>query len=72
MKRAVTRGGGAEPVVQLTHQIPLEQGDHQGVAAEQGDDEQQQGDRQQPAAQREPAARPARRARAHGRGLRST
>ncbi|GAA2300554.1 hypothetical protein [Streptomyces violaceusniger] len=50
------RGGGAEPGVQLTHQVALEQDDGQGVAAEQGDHEQQQGDRQQPTAQWEPAA----------------
>ncbi|GAA0564456.1 hypothetical protein GCM10010390_78620 [Streptomyces mordarskii] len=30
------RGGGAEPLIQLMHQVSLEQRDEQGVTAEQG------------------------------------
>jgi hypothetical protein len=50
------RGRGVQPVVQLLHQAALQQGDEQGVAAEQGHHEQQQGDDHQPTAQREPPA----------------
>jgi hypothetical protein len=66
------RGSGAQPVFQLVHQLPLQQGDEYGVAGQQCGDDQQQRDGHDPPAQRHPADRPARGGGTHARDLRRT